>query len=1033
MDLQEETAGDDWGFVNHLVGLVGSVEKRFPPLVVIDAIEGLETFVGETDQFGEGRTRRSRIAQLTRLATQVGVQLVFVVEEPDGTSRLPEQYVADLVIRLRYNDDTSYVQRYIEIEKCRGVAHARGKHEFSIRSGLGTFTGRESNIDDPFISWVEEVEFDIDRIANTTTLAHIHISESLHLRSRQVRSTPQLGFDLIGAPTFGLERLDKRVEIEKSVESRQNRESHQYSLPGSFTVLFGEPGTFKSRLARRFLAQTFVDNKGKTLPLQEQGVAVLITTGSIEKEMLRDKILLHLAAPDATNISQLSSRLLCRRINVRHLSSAYLMQIVDRHLFKAHAILHGKMDIDELRHTISHDDLRKVAHRIRIVIEDWQSIIASHPLIRDEPLALETVASALQREGVTSLIVSSQSGALLERRSRYECNDLERLDVNQIVTWSVPFFGERRVAIGFKTAITHGGPSHVFELCPRDPSGFDDTESLSVNPHFALYESVGLGNPKRIPLAVRLYGGNHTPNDNTMVQFAKVVADAFSQVFIPCRESTEVVSFDDAEAYEGFFTFADNLDNSRLDHSIVFQIDEFWSDGKRSLLSLDSYFNAIVAERNSSKEDGWIPRSDEDVYSLFHPRPFNEVITTKRTKHVHELTRRTAKLPYVTRRDMFRADTVRANGEAMRVDRIPYLWDFGMIVAEYDYWNTPSLRRRVLLNDGRTVSDVFDRLSMTSKRPPLPVVTWGEFFTACQVIAEYHKTATFDVDLSTPETLSCLVLEIWASLRMEMVRNATGEDPFGEKRTIKEMCTMCSLTLFIALAQLIAACPHLTAKNRRVCRDHVSPRAAASREWYHTASAIFRERGNERRLVLLRLPGFFSTRGDWSLAAAAGSRSPLLAHRALDILSSRRLNLLRLQDGIGLPVRDIVRDDQMGELVTAINILDPAIGGSRRLRLSEIVSIGADWTPGFNWLWRSRILRYDRDSFYFRRWVARMIEESAEWIPNELKGLDALTEVARNIRYEQSDQESLSDLSVERKFLRPFDERVEILRAALRI
>lgn len=62
---------------------------------------------------------------------------------------------------------------------------------------------------------------------------------------------------------------------------------------------------------------------------------------------------------------------------------------------------------------------------------------------------------------------------------------------------------------------------------------------------------------------------------------------------------------------------------------------------------------------------------------------------------------------------------------------------------------------------------------------------------------------------------------------------------------------------------------------------HASGRAVASREWYHTASAMMKQ-FPERRLVPLSNCGSYSVRGDWSLAVAAGSRSEIVAHRALD-------------------------------------------------------------------------------------------------------------------------------------------------------
>jgi hypothetical protein len=109
LDLQKDTAGDDWTYLNHLLGILPQtvvkdatgVDRQLPRLLVIDAVEGLEAFVGDRDAYGESRSRRSRIAQIVRSASAAGVHTVFVVEESTSLERLPEQFVSDTVIRLR--------------------------------------------------------------------------------------------------------------------------------------------------------------------------------------------------------------------------------------------------------------------------------------------------------------------------------------------------------------------------------------------------------------------------------------------------------------------------------------------------------------------------------------------------------------------------------------------------------------------------------------------------------------------------------------------------------------------------------------------------------------------------------------------------------------------------------------------------------------------------------------------------------------------------------------------------------------------
>ncbi|MCA9216744.1 MAG: hypothetical protein KDB27_26930, partial [Planctomycetales bacterium] len=635
MDLHRETAGDDWGFLNRLVGLLPAGQD-VPPLVIVDAIEGLETFVGETDQFGQGRSRRSRVAQLARLAAQINVQLVFIAEESDEDVRLPEQYVSDLVIRVRHVFDGDYTQRFIEIEKCRGVAHVRGVHEFAIRSGGGTRTSELAmNIDDPRIVWIDGTDDNIQlRVGgptlDMTTLAHVQVINSLHRRSRKIRDNPHSTLELVGRPTFGLPLFDKRIPrrlLRSDLRYQQyvpDPEMKVKSSEGSFTALIGAPGTYKGRLSRRFLANAFpVDDSGK-LDEHNAGVVVLITTDAIDPELLIPKIVRHLGIdPSDNDLALLQKHVLCRRINVRYLSSSAFLQLIDRYVYKAQALLLKCSGIRELLTTKSSNVRQQVSHRVRLVISDWKVITSVHSNIDRDPMVLQSIVSAVKREGLTSLLVSSQEGSLLEHSVKYGGNDPARLDENQIRTWDLSFFGEQRVAIGHKGSYASDAPTSIFELCPSNSRGESDNELLSVDRHFSLYEGVERGVPTRIPLCVRLYGGSHSPSEASTPQFVKVVSDAFSQVFVPVDSGEDVVRFDPSESYDGFFTFADSLDASRLDHTLVFEIDEFWTDDKPSLLDLREYWTATVATKETDDDCAirYVQNREEDIYGIFHPHP----------------------------------------------------------------------------------------------------------------------------------------------------------------------------------------------------------------------------------------------------------------------------------------------------------------------------------------------------------------------------------------------------------------------------
>src|SRR5438132_14328650 len=84
------------------------------------------------------------------------------------------------------------------------------------------------------------------------------------------------------------------------------------------------------------------------------------------------------------------------------------------------------------------------------------------------------------------------------------------------------------------------------------------------------------------------------------------------------------------------------------------------------------------------------------------------------------------------------------------------------------------------------------------------------------------------------------------------------------------------------------------------------------------------------------LPGKYTCRGDWFLAVARGSRSYRLGERAIDLLCTRRANIVRVQTGVGLPVRDNKYPNAI-ELWTSLwHPGTPA----ERIRYSELIKLG---------------------------------------------------------------------------------------------
>jgi KaiC/GvpD/RAD55 family RecA-like ATPase len=243
VDLVSTTMGDDWSFVSRLLAVLPSPPKGgCPHLLVMDAVEGFETLVGEKDAFGETTSRRSRIAQIMRAAGDK-CHVCFIVEEPKNGERFPEEFVTDIVVRFRTVDTTNYARRTVEVIKARGQQHVRGQHAFAIRGGSGSTTGEQENADEP-------------KVEN----AYVHVYPSLHRLSREEMKAigarnPERNTTSVAA--FGITYLDEMLARLEKPTSDLDGLDDQGLRAQTTTALIGEIATQKTSLATAFLARTF--------------------------------------------------------------------------------------------------------------------------------------------------------------------------------------------------------------------------------------------------------------------------------------------------------------------------------------------------------------------------------------------------------------------------------------------------------------------------------------------------------------------------------------------------------------------------------------------------------------------------------------------------------------------------------------------------------------------------------------------------------------------------------------------------------
>jgi hypothetical protein len=770
IDLESDTSGDDWAFLDKLLHALPSPRPGDPlHLLVIDAIEGLETLVGRRDAFGEEQDRRARVAQLVRAASGK-CHLVLVVEEPKRDERLPEVFIADVVVRLRTTADGDYSRRTVEVEKVRGQKHTRGQHDFRMRGPEPARVPTDAEaypIDTPAVGRHTGGKFEF--------MSYVLVFPSLHLVARApepVRSDAGRGGRRNGPFTmFGIYHLDTML----------GSAAHQWGGPppdpgaderglpaGSVTTVIGREATHKSQLARSFLAMAFrtryesADNPDRSKvnlgdPLLGQGVAVLLTTTHLGLPQVRDRIKRHLIpetyssatteTPRSTGFAGpnhddgLDERLIVRYLAPHHLTAAVLLHMIQQLITEAkrrleqsrvkwlNAMMDKKKSYEE--HAPSDPDLirrldglngpysRSLAdYRIRFVIDDWAVLLSTFPEVRDNPKFLPALIRYVKREGVSTLILANHQGNPSEELKDGldpHFQELRSLSDHCLHTWQVSFFDERRVAVTMLPQPQPGVSQQVRELrlarlsemrglrhtLPKSelPSTFHPLlrraeeqrlyhdEHLTVDPHFELYSGLERGTPDFIPLRVYLYAERE---DIPAFQgYLSEIKNLFTQLF-GHHEPHTVLSPQYGVTYDALREYSYLQSETRLDHTLLLQVDEFWAESRSELLRLEEYLNARTVDYDDRPVPG------EDPFGLFQLSD-----EMKRRRRVRELflrneERKDGDPPNesrafhgpLRRRDFFDPtgySLERAQGR-YPITKIPYTWDFGFLICDAIAW-----------------------------------------------------------------------------------------------------------------------------------------------------------------------------------------------------------------------------------------------------------------------------------------------------------------------------------------------------------
>jgi KaiC/GvpD/RAD55 family RecA-like ATPase len=1047
VDLAEASVGDDWAFLNRtLAGLDDAALPRH--LLVIDAIEGFETLVGERDAYGEKHSRRSRIAQVMRLAAR-RCHVVFIVEEAEEGVRQPEEFVTDVVIRLRKVEINRYSRRTVEIEKVRGQAHARGHHSFTMRKGEGSTTGRGDlhyqkyfeNCDDPEV------------LRESVRQSYVLVFPSLHFQSREVMERREAkGHEHnVASAGFGIRYLDEML-----VEGLAGRRG----LPVStVTALIGDLGTQKTGLGHSFLAECFAGlgekllgilrgdavateatspesqlckdsaswsidcfarkYKNEAAELKKQdlllarvlddfGVAVLLTTTQdVDVRILARKFADWSASrigglhPDYRDKLQcllsaaLVTRIICRRLEFHDLPSAVLMHVVNQSVRRARQLLGGPQGVGNTGSTDRNNRL------VRVVIDDFSTWKEIYPDIRDEPLFLPSLLFYLRRENVVTLIVDSHPGRPDIPVTDPFDSELRALVDHAIYTWRVPFYGESRIAIaaipplssGYAVGVPESAPRSVvreLKWSPPEPR----MRRPEVDPHFELYAGMEEGKPQPVGLEVRMYAET--------AEFARYIDEqneVLRELFATTQGSGKVIRPIPPQDYNALRDSCAVFRDTRLDHTLILQIDEFWSLRRHGGFRPQKPYLDAVTWR-----DG-VADQTVDPFALFRPG-----LNDKWHPPEADVVKR--------RVDFFEENGYRLkdkeNGMALEeIDRVPFSWDFGFLLCNIQPWiNCRNREVRFWPGKSEKVRDVWDSLPKACGRGDnlagfaygdTPGVksrpSWRRFLGACKVVARAHSSggsnyaAPFDLSMTTAESFSSLIVEIWASESYKRLNKEQREflssrqwDPPGRGQ-MKEVSFRLRrhLTEFYLTWLLLVDVLDLSRyADPRKPFDPVTraadPNAIAVRHWYKTACAA-QGAARPEVMVPVGLPGHFSARGDWFLTVTNASRSSWLADRALDFFSSRRGNFERMQLGLGLPTRNIAKGhkDYGDRLRTRLVSPCQAEGGGfdpgriANVVYNDLCRIGEREDQEFFWLWRSAFRDYDLLARIWQKSLVRMI------------------------------------------------------------
>lgn len=756
------------------------------------------------------------------------------------------------------------------------------------------------------------------------------------------------------------------------------RISKESPLTDRVRIIIGEAGTLKSRIAYAFLANGFICSQSN------KGGVILITSEAFAKQDLINAIREWASSEPA------DESVLVNPISPRFMSSSNF-------------VFHLKLSIKKMKR-----DLKKLglgddeAFRVRVVIDNWNTIIDTHSSLQNDGQLLQAVLSVLREEGVLAMIVSTQPGSPTAINSFNRKHDLTRIEATSIHCWPVNFFGDRRIAVSTSIPGKDGRRTSVAEIGRFNGSQF----RLEIKDDFDFYEDLESGKAKRVKLKVKLYSGFDDAGDRLIPSsstYGGEVSALFGDLFSRSESRDDVVSFESTSSYDSFKEYIQNLDRGQLDETLVFQVDEFWSgnEGNSSFaifrdkifenikIDVDSFPDSVFNKSSDEKDQN----SEQNLLRVPLHKDFGLLLADRASWYQFR------KLPVG---DYFFA-TTKQNHKVVQSGADPKEYDYTSMVLDPELNSNPEVdedKPRIPV----TVEDVWNSLCVEEARFDSTTESlsdhkyfnpsWQMFFLACETVARQSGKRPFDVDLRTSESLSALVLEIWITQIFEGIYHKDAKKDLaprgfcekalcdGDRRlSLRELVEKYKPEFNVALRTATRFLPGRYRREQKLNLSLPDLDTVAIRTWFAGSASLQLRNPN---LTLLRIPGKFCVRGDWYLAVAKGSRSMRLAESAMAKLLSESMNRKRLRDGIGLPVLSSSVKDSLDNAESALKVLDSSLSTYRSLRLSELKKTEPEPPPSKDdykkqvkliRLFRSEIVDYDATSEQFQLLISQLLRK----------------------------------------------------------